>query len=123
MYKKYMFKAKQHLDSNLSNYNNWVYGYLFTITGKAFYVIDNGKQIRIDPDTICRPTELRDKNGTLIYENDKVIADGFSPSEYTISFIEGGFCLTHLDIEGYPIDINMMYPSIGCQIEVTGSGK
>ena len=33
----------------------------------------------------------------------------------------GGYCLTHPDLEGFPMDINTMYPSIGCQIEVVGN--
>ena len=66
-------------------------------------------------------TGLKDVRGIKIHEDQIVKAKGFNPSLYRVQFIEGGFCLTHPDVEGYPLDINIMYPSIGCQIEVVGN--
>jgi hypothetical protein len=59
--------------------------------------------------------------GKEVYLGDVVIAYGFDPAYHIIDFIEGGYCLTRPDLKGFPIDINILYPSIGCQIEVIGN--
>ena len=76
---------------------------------------------QIDPKTVGEYICLNDKQNNEIYEGDIVSATDYSPRYYQIAFIEGGFCLTRPDLEGFPIDINTMYPSIGCQIEVVGN--
>jgi len=66
-------------------------------------------------------TGLQDKNGKDIYEGDVVEAKSWNPMRYTVEFIEGGFCFTHPNMKGSPIDVNMMYSSVGCACKVIGN--
>ena len=102
----------------------WVYGDIHK--NKSFtqaHIHPVGERLlsfKVMPETVCEFTGLKDKNGVDIYEGDKVKADGFKPEHYNIEFIEGGFCLTN-QVLNIPIDINILYSSIGCQIEVIGN--
>ena len=66
-------------------------------------------------------SQLNDKNDVPVFEGSIVKAETHIPKYYQIEFIEGGFCATHPNVEGYPLDINHFYPSIGCQFEVVGT--
>lgn len=68
---KYLVKAKR------TDNREWVVGGLvrYGFTGKEkYYIVPDYASdlyaIEIDPNTICRCTGLKDKNGNLIWEND-----------------------------------------------------
>lgn len=94
------------------------------------HIIDNTNLISLKAvnATPCRSTGLRDlkrtkefPDGEAIYENDIVKANNFKPAYYKVAFIEGGFCLINENFDIMPIDINTLYPSIGCQIKKVGN--
>ncbi len=78
------------------------------------------KQAKLEDVVMLEFTGLKDKNGVDIFEGDLVKSESHEPSVYDIKFIEGGFCATHPNLEGYPTDINHFYPSTGCEIQIVG---
>ena len=67
---KYMVRAKNYFDGK------WHYGYIIPIKYQretTFMRLSEAQgDIRVQANTICRPTMLLDKNGNMIWENDVV---------------------------------------------------
>lgn len=101
----------------------WVYGNLLNeqTIGEVGNNLSHYRYSTVIPETVGQFTGFKDNRDNDIYDGDLVKAKGFVPETYRIEFIEGGFCLTNPDLNGYPTDINIMYPSYGCQIEVIGN--
>lgn len=83
MNNRYIFRGKR------KDNGEWVYGNLIfrRIWSSEFYVIrvedngfDNYEEYEVIPETVCRCTELKDKNGKLIFTGDvvKVCAPKYS---------------------------------------------
>ncbi len=49
---------------------------------------------------------FQDKKGREIYQGDVISVAHYNPPHYAIDILEGGFCATHPDLDGYPIDLN-----------------
>ena len=105
------------------NKNQWETDYcVLTSDGVLLHRVRNmWVPLNRDAHIVVFSTGLNDKNGKEIFESDIVKAKDHEPSTYRIEFIDGGYCLTNPKLEGYPLDINILYPSIGCQIEVIGN--
>ncbi len=70
MQERYLFKAKR------TDNGKWIQGYLYGIWERRYILWgmtnDIPNMVEVDPSTICQCTELKDKNGKLIWENDIV---------------------------------------------------
>ena len=66
---RYLFKAKRISDGE------WIVGYLYRLSenNPPFIMLRKyGESYEVDEHTICRCTDLRDKNSNLIWENDVI---------------------------------------------------
>jgi len=119
MQREILFRAQR------ADNGEWVYGSLQHFDNGECYIKSTesnkrfGAGILINPETVGQFTGLTDKNGTKIFEGDKIHSEIHNPSVYEIRFIEGGFCAWYEG--GWPIDINHFYPSTGCDIQVIGN--
>lgn len=99
-----------------------VTGLKFNTSVGTVAITDDGEFRLADDGVVLHQfTGLKDKKAQDVYEGYYVEAKNFTPQRYLVEFIEGGFCLTHPKLNGYPMDINLMYPSTGCQFEVIGN--
>lgn len=85
---RYLFKAKKNNWQELPKDEQWVQGSLITCTDGTHKIAtsylegSNDEAIlvcayKVDESTICQCTDLKDKNGNLIWEND-IVKDFFS---------------------------------------------
>lgn len=67
---RFLFRGKR------KDNGEWIQGYLYGIWERRYILWgmtnDIPDMVEVDPATICKCTELKDKNGTLIWEKDIV---------------------------------------------------
>ena len=73
---RYLYRAKRKNWRELPKEMWWVQGYLYGIWERRYILWgmtnDIPNMVEVDPSTICQCTELKDKNGKMIWENDIV---------------------------------------------------
>ena len=88
---RYLLKAKR-IDNR-----EWVQGYLYGIWEKRYILWgmtnDMPNMIEVDPSTICQCTDLKDRNGNLIWEND--ICDRKEPYPEIVKYCNGDWTLDY----------------------------
>ena len=98
---RYLFRAKRKNWKQLPKEMWWVEGYLYGIWERRYILWgmtnDVPNMVEVDPTTICQCTELKDKNGKLIWENDIMVAhlDDSFPEDTTYAravWHNNGFC-------------------------------
>ena len=70
---KMMYKA---LSSNTDGTKDWVEGYVSRCEKHPTIVDEDGVGVFVDGDTICQCTNMVDKNGKAIWENDILMGHG-----------------------------------------------
>ena len=127
---RYLFKAKR-LDNG-----EWVQGVPFEIEGKTVILIKDNENllrvhyieenmwdaeicaIKVETDTICQCTGLKDKNGKLIWENDIVSYRDCTEELYVTAWESNKACFEH---QQYSCSIMNFDELGGCEVEVIGN--
>lgn len=128
MQNRYLYRAKR-VDTG-----EWVEGFYFCMThpdGRHthHFIIPLGAdlslgtpiekiQVEVDPSTICRCTELKDKNGTLIWEHDIVSYCDCTKEDYVISWEQNKACFEY---QQYSCSMMNFDELSSCEVEVIGN--
>ncbi len=90
------FRAKRVKDDSSVNAGRWVHGSLVrSLDGMFIYGYQVRCMVKVDPNTVCEYSGLKDVKGNKLYEGDivaiKDTGDGFYSQIGTIEFVDYGF--------------------------------
>ena len=129
---RYLYRAKRKDDGE------WVEGHLITdeqnkdkyFIGYVFGTDDDGTPhdfdvVSVDPSKICQCTEINDKNGKLIWENDicrrVLLPTKRIKTNFKIAYVPYKWCISAIDLDGSNITFLSDYINNQYEVEVIGN--